>query len=228
MRLSRQIALAAITLAIGACAALGSGDSTERNAQLRLDRGLSALEAGRYGVAFDDLAWVYAHCSDQEAGMDALRALAALELDPRNSEARPDIGATLLARLIRGPMPRPTRSLTETTFLTSVALGAPHPADIAPPEATTGEDPHRTALAPQAGEESVYGCGSALPAPADPDRALPRLPGPSMAELLTAAEAARDSATTRADSLGLLLEVVQEQLIATREELQRIRRTLKP
>ncbi len=237
MRLSTLLPMAGIVV-FGACAALGLGLEPERSAQLRLDRGLDALDAGRYTAAFDDLAWVYIHCAGYRAGDDALAALGALELDPRNPNARPDVGAVLLGRLIRETPDRASRSLAETTFLTSLALGARHPdpasdsADaesIGPEPAGAPPDPHLAALTPAPGEGSVRDCGPRVRAERDSTfRSLPRLPGPSMASLLSSAEAARDAAAARVDSLDLLLATTREQLTATREELERIRKTLEP
>lgn len=127
----KQLLVLVVLLAAGGCAALGTERAPERNAQLRLERGLSALNAGYYTEALDDLAWVYSHCPGREAGVHALTALAALELDPRNRLARPALGTDLLGRLTQHPgTPRWNRPLVETTFLTALALGAPHPAPV--------------------------------------------------------------------------------------------------
>lgn len=240
MRLSILLPMAAI-LVLGACAALQGGAEPEQNAQLRLDRGIGAIEAGRYTAAFDDLAWVYVHCTGYETGDDALAALAALELDPRNPVAHPAAGVELLGRMIRGTAEPSTRRLAETAFLASLALGAPHPdgppLDLAadsvddplagsPP--TSQPDPHLVALTPVEGAGSTRECGPLARSTPDSTRTLPRLPGPSMAVLLGSAEAARDSVALRVDSLAAVLTATQEQLTATREELERIRKTLKP
>ena len=233
---------------IGACAGLGARGEPEQNAQLRLDRGLMALDAGRYAAAFDDLAWVYSQCSGREAGVAALEGLVALELDPRNPQARPAVGTEMLGRMIRRPQDRSARFLSETFFLAALALGAPHPegaseeADTDPADpavAPEADDPAgdsvvagrvaRTAPEPAPQLQTAYGCGAvAVPVMADTGRALPRLPGPSMAAILASAEVERDSASMASDSLRAMLGAVQEQLAATREELERIRRTLKP
>lgn len=128
------LVLSLVALAAG-CAALTPAPPPEQNAELRLDRGLAALEAGRYTRAFDDLAWVYTHCAGRAAGGHALVALAALELDPRNLAARPDVGTELLGRVIRDPgTPDWLRPMAETAFLTGLALGAPHPEGIPEPD----------------------------------------------------------------------------------------------
>ena len=260
----RQLTIFAAALVIGGCAALTPDRPEDRDARHRLDRGLSALEAGAYAEAYDDLAWVYSRCPGQETGSRALMALAALELDPRNRQARPAVGSQFLAEAIQDPgAPRWARPLTETGFLTALALGAPHPDRSAPPADTaaadtaiadsatvagspsrgpdltrtpaTDADPrgHRVALDPAlqgSGDEAlpVYGCGDAVAREGWTPPALPTLPGPSMAALLSSAEAGRDSAMVRADTLQAELARVRDQLAATRAELERIRKTLKP
>jgi hypothetical protein len=254
--------------------------SEDQDAQFRLERGLTALEEGAHAAAFDDLAWVYSRCSGREAAGQALLALAALELDPRNERARPSVGTDLLARAITGPeAPRWARPLAETSFLTALALGAPPPApasdsgaardekgsaaDTAAPggamadttamettaldvsatgdhDVAAGHDPDRPvttaaqALPPrvvvaEAGEiDPAYGCGPAV-APVDTAIAvLPELPGPSMAALLSRAESRRDSLAVTTELLQRELISLREQLAATRAELERIRKTLKP
>lgn len=237
---------AGLALALGGCAVLDADRSPERDAQLRLERGLSAFAADHYSEAFEDLSWVYLNCPGREAGARALVALAALELDPRNRGARPHVGTELLARAIRSPgTPRWSRPLVETSFLTTLALGAPHPEPpaTAEPADSMEDDPLPDSLAGEevAGEEiqeafpvpsptreAAYGCGAPIEPNAWTPPPLPELPGPTMVALLADAEADRDSLASRADTLQTQLEAVQEQLTATRNELERIRRTLKP
>lgn len=269
----RQLTIFAAAMMIGGCAALTPDRPEDRDARHRLDRGLSALDAGAYAEAYDDLAWVYSHCPGQESGSRALIALAALELDPRNRQARPAVGSRLLAEAIQGPgAPRWARPLTETVFLTALALGAPHPDGSGPHTETTAVDSTADTAADSTadngdtaaagvsahaeserartaaieadqravpvldpalqspGDDSgpVYGCGDAVTVEDWAPPALPTLPGPSMAMLLTTAEAGRDSAMVRVDTLQAELAAVRDQLAATRAELERIRKTLKP
>lgn len=254
MKAPKQLMVLAVGLVIGGCAPLMTERPEEMDARHRLDRGLAALDAGAYPAAFEELSWVYAHCPRREAGLQALLALAALELDARNEMARPRVGTELLARAIRDPgTPHWARPLAETTFLTALALGAPHPGDPdphddddhddadlhhAPPPPvaigdttvtdadTTGIDDARVAR--QRPVEPAYGCGATISSEATMDVALPALPGPSMATLLTRAEARRDSLSMTAESLQRELTAAQSELQATREELERIRRTLQP
>lgn len=242
MKPPRQLLVLAAVMAVGGCATLVSERPPEQNAELRLDRGLFALEAGMYSEAFDDLAWVYSHCPSGEAGSRALVALAALELDPRNQMARPALGTELLARLLQTPdAPGWVRPLVETTYLTGLALGAPQPTDTTVAGDAQAGTPvhdhdeadeeymdHAAVAPPEPDADPVYGCGAKVAVEDWSPSALPTLPGPSMARLLAEAEAKRESTAARADTLRSRLATVTEELEATRAELERIRKTLKP
>lgn len=266
MKPARLLLVIAAATAMGGCATLITDRPEDLDARHRLERGLSALDAGVYTSAFDDLAWVYTHCAGREAAGHALLALAALELDPRNDRARPAVGTDLLGRAITGPTaPGWVRPLAETSFLTALALGAPHPGEVdgaghegheaheeadgdpvTPPQAEPSrpagpisgadlEDPADPAMtaeaaldAPAATAGPAYGCGRRVPTEDWLAPELPELPGPSMAALLSRAEARRDSLSTHAVSLEQELASLRAQLQATREELERIRTTLKP
>lgn len=254
MKSPKQLMVLAVGLVIGGCAPLMTERPEEMDARHRLDRGLAALDAGAYPAAFEELTWVYAHCPNREAGLQALVALAALELDARNETARPRVGTELLGRVIRDPgTPHWVRPIAETTFLTALALGAPHPGDADPHDDADHDeaDLHHappppapladTALTDTPGVadtpralEPAYGCGASIAtgepigAEAMAETPLPTLPGPSMAALLTRAEARRDSLSMTTESLQRELAAAQAELQATREELERIRRTLQP
>jgi hypothetical protein len=279
MKSGPQLLLAALIIALGGCAALMPRPPAERDATVRLDRGLTAYDAVRYQEAREELTWVYRHCPGRQAGSQALAALAALELDPRNRDARPAVGTELLGRLIQDPaVPQWSRPLVETGFLVSLALGAPHPdhhpstepiatdpdpgaepaetpPDTAAADAPAGEEPAEepagepvpvdsgaaapapaapvaVAVAPEpldpAAVQDVYGCGPVVEVEGWYAPALPELPGPSMAVMLSEMQSERDSIAMTADTLRQELAAAREQLAATREELERIRRTLKP
>ncbi|MFP4623722.1 MAG: hypothetical protein ACLFRX_06035, partial [Gemmatimonadota bacterium] len=170
MRPLRALLILLAPLLAAGCAAIGPDRSPEQNARFRLDRGLTALDAGRYAAAFDDLAWVYSRCPAREAGAHALAALAALELDPRHPDGRPEVAADLLGRMIQEPgTPRWVRPLAETTFLAARELGAPHPepreAAGEPGDATRGPvgvaaEPELPVASPAT--EAARGCGVAI------------------------------------------------------------------
>lgn len=241
----RHLLAAALALGLSACAVLRTErPPAERDASYRLDRGLAAVEAGQYREAFEDLAWVYTNCPDRSRGAEALVALSALELDPRNRAGRPGLGSDLLARVLGDPRPADyVRPLAETAYLMGLSLGAP-PGSPAPgmaaadgmpvgqpaaPEPDSGVRVVRAAdvLAPPA-DEPVYGCGAPIVAEAWIAPPLPTLPGPSLVELVAEAERARDASAAASDSLRRELAGVRQRLEETEAELERIRRTLKP
>jgi hypothetical protein len=243
-RLTRPLALA-LLLSAGACASLQLAPPAERDAALRLDLALAALQAGEHGEAFEELVWVMTHCPDREAGMYARSVLVALELDPRNPTGRPDVGTRLAADLILGGgTPDWLRPLVETTYLLALGLGAPAPSatpaspgaavdraleplDHASPEMGVQEGPPAAPVTVQSGPP-VHGCGPPVDATLRAGAELPALPGPSLARMLATAESERDAAAARALSLDAELETLRREIAATRAELDRIRRTLRP
>jgi hypothetical protein len=74
----------------------------------------------------------------------------------------------------------------------------------------------------------IYGCGQPVQVRIAADAELPRLPGPSLAAMLGAAEAERDAEAARAATLLTELNAARRELAETRAELERIRRTLRP
>jgi hypothetical protein len=238
--MSRRTVLTALLLPLllGGCAALRPAPPPDRDAALHLSRGLDALAAGQYAGAYDQLAWVATHCPAHEAGLHAQAGLASLELDPRNPVGRPEVGMGLLADLILGPATPPhLLPLVETTYLLGLGLGAPPVPDTVvearQPAASAPRD-RRTALSPTRGDaaarrqDPVHGCGPALVATERVRLSLPQLPGPSLAAMLTRAEARERATTTEAERLREELALVRRQLEATQSELARIRRTLRP
>jgi hypothetical protein len=212
----------------------------ERNAAVRLAGGLSAYDDGRYADAFVELAWVTRSCPNREAGLHAKAALAALELDPRNSAGRPGVGTRLLADLILDPRtPERLRPLIESTYLLGLGLGAPpgRPSEAVPPPGARepGElpEPDRTEEVapptppPPTPPGAVQGCGPLL-GEASPAATLPTLPGPSLSAMLDEAEAERDRLAERTAAMDNELSRLREELAQARAELERIRRTLRP
>jgi hypothetical protein len=254
-RLTRISALALLFSATG-CAAFRMAPP-EQNAELRLAQGLAAFDAGRYNDAFDQLAWVYTHCSGREAGLEAAMAMAALELDPRHPTGRPEVGMQLLAELILdATTPIAVRPIARTTYLLGLGLGA---RPVASPARPTGEggaapasaaSPAETALLadedtpPPAGRparpgaagfrpdrigaDPVFGCGRVLREAGTAPAELPTLPGPSLAAMLAESEADRAAQAAQAATMLEELTRLRRELTETRAELERIRRTLRP
>lgn len=119
----RSLMASALVLLAGGCASLqhAPGPSPEE----RLEQGLAALERGDYRAAHEPLSWVYTHYADEPIGRQALLALVAAELDPRNPSRRLGVGADLAARYLRLPGAEPwTVPLVETVYLLAMELGA--------------------------------------------------------------------------------------------------------
>lgn len=248
----RHLLVFAVLLTLSACAALRTEPPIERDAAYRLDRGLAALDAGEYREAFEELAWVYTHCPDHSRGSEALVAMAALELDPRNDAARPGVATDLLGRVIReATSPEFVRPLAESAYLMARTLGAPPAPSWVAPEAmeadaapagqvvadsavpgrpgSAGVQVTRAAdlLGSQA-EEPTHGCGARIAREGWVAPQLPDLSGPSLVSLLATAEQARESSRAEAARLRGELEAAQQRLAETEAELERIRQTLKP
>ena len=248
----KHLLLAAMLLGAGACSALRPDPPIERNAAHRLERGLAALDGGQFRAAFDELAWVYSHCPGHARGAEALVALAALELDPRNDAGRPALGTDLLGRILREPTaPGYVRPMAATTYLMARTLGAPPAtgatgatagaaqmdAQPAPPAAG---DSVRAATAADAqairavqvldapADEPAYGCGAPIASEGWVAPRLPELPGPALVTVLANAERARDASAAEAATLRQELAAAQARLAETQAELERIRKTLRP
>ncbi len=140
----------AVLLFAGGCAALTPAPPPDRDASLRLAAGFSALETGAHAEAYEELAWVFAHCHGQEAGAQAGAAMAALELDPANPGGRPAVGMELLGDLILDPdTPESLRPLVRTLYTLGLGLGAPPaPAQHVPPDPEDEEAPDTSPGAP--------------------------------------------------------------------------------
>ena len=251
MKMRPRHLLAIALLPLGACSALRPDAPLERDAEHRLERGLAALDAAEYREAFDDLSWVYAHCPAHTRGAEALLALAALELDPRNPAGRPGVATDLLARLLAEPAAEGyVRPMAEAAYLMALSLGAPDAADGAatltagPATGVTARDSARPVARAVAdtsarvvraaevleapAEEPAVGCGRPVTASAWAAPRLPELPGPSLVSLLAAAERARAGTAAEAETLRGELAAARQRLQETEAELERIRQTLKP
>ena len=247
----RHLLVFAALLTLSACAALRTEPPIERDAGYRLDRGLAALEAGEYADAFQELAWVYTHCPDHSRGAEALVAMAAMELDPRNDAARPGVATDLLGRVIReATSPGFVRPLAESAYLMARTLGAPAAPSWVAPESTGAAAPAGQVVADSAvpavpgaaggpvtgvadilgspAGEPAHGCGARIAREGWVAPRLPDLPGPSLVSQLATAEQAREASSAEVARLRAELQAAQQRLAETEAELERIRQTLKP
>lgn len=167
--------------------------------EARLDAGLTALAARDYPTAFDHLVWVVTNHPDEKAGQRALKALVALDLDPRNPGRRLNVGAQLAARYLRldelAPWDRP---MMETVYLLAIELGG-------------AEE-----RAAQAEADA-----SAAEARARRKGAVPTYSGQTVTARISAISEERDRLRRRVGQL-------ERELADKESELQRIRKAIKP
>jgi peptidoglycan hydrolase CwlO-like protein len=188
-----------LTAVLSSCAVLsGVG---EPDAEAELDRGLTALRAREYDDARRILEPVYQSSWQQPVGQEALLALAAMELDPRNPERRLWAGADLAGRLLSIPQASAADvPVAETLYLLAVELGAAEER-IARADSVT-----------QAAEDrSRRPTSSVLSVPA------------RMAKL----QSERDGLSRRNEQLQATLKTRDKELADAKQELERIKKTLK-
>ncbi len=232
-----RVVLAAATVAACARAPAQTPEplpgTPQAEAADRLVAGAAALEIGNFSAARTDLGWVYTRCPATEDGQTALLLLATGYLDPRNGERRPDIAAAMAAhvagvaedRSVLGPA-------GASLFVLAREQGAPVP------DAETLEEAAREVR--RAGEGCADGEARAsltlLEAAATSDsaeaheaaRSLPDLTGPSVPERIAAVTSERDSLAARVAELEEQVKALTERVAIQQQELERIRRTLRP
>lgn len=203
-RIKRQIpAILAYVwlLLVGAACASTQGSSTY-GAAAWLDDGAIALTQGDFEAAREKLAEARERCGNTLLGRQALLLLGALELDPRNPQRSPDQAAEHTARYLRLSETYPwTRPLAESLYLLALELGASEP-KLADTQVSTAE-----LRAPACEEADRHAVQSAT-------GELPTLDRPNMLTRLRALE------RNRAE--------LQRQLTVLRNELDRVRMTVRP
>lgn len=211
----RRIFLLAGLTASAGCAALASADR-EPEPEAQLEAGLAALEHGEYSRARSHFGWVYSTHWDEPAGLHALLALIAADLDPRNPDRRLANAAELAARLVTSDeAPSWTSPLGESLYLTALELGA-H--DLAvPADSLTADSIPLDTLA--------LVLDTAAP---DPRVArLPTLDIPSLPARLAAVRSERDSLAARIGALESALAEREKAIREKDEELERIRKIIR-
>jgi hypothetical protein len=193
MRMFRLLVFSAIVLA--GCALAGRGG--EPDPAMRLQLGLAALAEQDMVTAQEHLEWVYRNHPGDELGTQALLALIAAELDPRNPTRSLWTSASLADQLLHAPeAPAWTRPVGHTLYLVALELGA--------------------------NEERIAKAESALDA-----AGLPELNGQSFPAQLKVAEEERERLQRQVDSLQLRVGQTKKELDDTKAELERIRKTVK-
>lgn len=204
--------LAACTAGLASCSLLhlASGGSAEDH----LHAGLAALDTADYARAMRELTAAYQASPSASDGRHALLALAAVELDPRNPDRRLDEGARLAGGYLRLPPDQSWVSpAASSLYLMALELGA-----------VTARVDSAQAQADSARAEAA----AARRTMARFERVLPKLPGQPITVRLARLQAERDTLQARVHQLDDALAEKDRQLAEKTEEIQRIRRTLRP
>ncbi|HEX6694628.1 MAG TPA: hypothetical protein VF035_08040 [Longimicrobiales bacterium] len=188
-----------LTVLLTSCAVLsGVG---EPDAEAELDRGLTALRAREYNDARRILEPLYQSSWREPVGQEALLALASMELDPRNPERRLWAGADLAGRLLGIPQASPADiPVAETLYLLAIELGAV--------------------------EERIARADSVTQAAEDRSR-RPTASVMSVPARMARLQAERDGLNRRNEQLQATLKTRDKELADAKQELERIKKTLK-
>jgi hypothetical protein len=188
--------LALLLAGVTGCAAFGNGAAPEP--ERRLELGLQALAERDYSRAQEHLEWVYRTHWQEPVGQQALLALIAAEMDPRNTTRRLWASADMSARLLGiEQSPRWMEPLGETLYLLALELGA--------------------------NEERIARAQAAL----DSAQSLPKFTGQSYPAQVQALRTERDSLKRRLDVLSTEREAMDKELKEKTAELERIRKTVR-
>lgn len=118
-----RLMMVVLALIVAGCAA--AARTAAPDPQQRLQLGLSALAAQDRDLARNHLEWVYRNHTAEPVGHQALLALIASELDPRNPSRSLWTSADLAAQLINAPgAPSWSLPLGHTLYLVAIELGA--------------------------------------------------------------------------------------------------------
>jgi hypothetical protein len=126
--LSRRILWSILIIALPACSAARVAPVI--TPEERLNYGLAAWRAGEYELARLELSQLAADPMTAGLGERAQLLLAALELDPRNTDREPSVGVALVAELLgRPPVSTDIQLLGEVLYLQARDLGVAAPRD---------------------------------------------------------------------------------------------------
>jgi hypothetical protein len=198
------VATGILALAISACGTLNSVFNS--NAEERFTAGLVALRRGDFAQANTDLRWVAEHYPDKEIGREALLAVAALEVDPRNPRRRLAMGVDLAESYLRQEdKERWSEPVVQSLRLLAMELGS-------------AEERVAVAEADRLAAERRANLGD-----------LPTLPEQmkSLPARLHAAEDERDKLTKKVEQLEEQIADRDKKLAEKDKELERIRKTIR-
>lgn len=202
MRFS-ALAASVLTLVISACATVGS--MRDPGPGPRFEAGITALRAGDYVKANQELGFIAEKYGNEPMGQQALLVVSALELDPRNPSRRIALGSELAGSYLRlDKVPKWTEPVAQTMYLLALELGA-------------AEDKAEKAEAEKAQAERRI------------ESILPKLPQSSatVPARIKAIQEERDRMARKIDQLETQLSDREKKLAEKDKELERIRKTLK-
>ncbi len=233
----------AALLAIGgvACTRAPASDpeplpgTPEAEAVGRLAAGAAALEIANFSAARTDLGWVYTRCPATAEGQTALLLLATSYLDPRNGDRRPDLAATMAAHVAGQAGDRSVlKSAGTSLFLLAREQGAPRPDAGTLEEAGRevrsagdgcAEDESRVSLTLLEAAATPRGAPEGDGAP---EGSLPDIHGPTVPERIAEVASERDSLAERVTELEEQVKALTDRVAIQQQELERIRRALRP
>jgi hypothetical protein len=193
------------TAALSGCALLGLGSGSGSESQL--ERGIAAVQAQDYATARSILEPLFRAHPDDDEGERALVLLTTLELDPRNPARRLYAASDYATSLLNLPeLPVWQKPIAEALYLLSIELGG-HEQELDRIEAAKDSAVHEAAAAKQ--------------------RALPVSTRESWPARLRRVEAERDALDKKVESLQASLHAREKELADAKQELQRIKKTLK-
>jgi len=212
------LAIALFTAGVAGCATLRGERGPGPEARLR--QGLAALAQHEYGRARPLLERVYLEHWREPEGRQALLALAAAELDSRNTERRLGVGAELAGRYISmQSVPDWTVPAAESLYLLANELGG------------QDEELARAEVTRQAAEAERADVLQALKSGERGSRALPQSDVESVPDRIRRLNAEHERERTelqqRVATLEQRLAATDKELKDAQAELERIRRTLK-
>lgn len=184
------LAVALVGLSLG-CATLRA--PFETGPEERFEQALAALGRGDYRTAHEGFTWIAQKYPKDRYGHQAMLALAAVEMDPRNPGRRIPVGTEVAATYLRtADTPPWTQPLAQTLYLLGLELGAAE---------------ERVEKAEREAERAAA--------------RLPALPGPTVSARIRTVEQDRDRLARR-------VEALEKQLADKDQELQRIKKTIRP
>lgn len=200
----RSLPLALVLASLAGCAALTSvrdlGLVVRAEPEEQLELGLAALAVQDFTAARVYLEPVYQNHWDRPVGQRALLSLVAAELDSRNPERRLGLAANLAGWYLNSPFPRDWQvPVAEAFYTLALELGASQQR-LAEAQAALAQAQRRPL--PEPTRESV------------PDR-------------LTRVTAERDELRQQVATLTTSLATREKELADTRQELDRVMRTIR-